>query len=98
MRAADDHRSGRAPGRSRPSDSTSRRPRRSRQRRLTVAPTRSIEPRLGENHPARGRLQDTGDRDVEAAVDVPGATLDHDHRAVVEEADALAGLLALLDD
>ena len=31
-------------------------------------------------------------------VDVAGAALDHDHRAVVEEADALAGLLALLDD
>ena len=26
------------------------------------------------------------------------AALDHDHRAVVEEGDALAGLLALLDD
>ena len=36
--------------------------------------------------------------DVEVLVDVPRAALDDDHRAVVEEADALAGLLALLDD
>ena len=35
---------------------------------------------------------------VDLPVDEPGAALDHDHRPVVEEADALAGLLALLDD
>ena len=54
--------------------------------------------RLGEDHPPRHRLQDAGDGDVKLAVDQAGATLDHDHGAVVQEADPLAGLLALLDD
>ena len=67
-------------------------------RRPRRRPRCSIEARLGEDHPSGDRLQDPGDRDVDVPVDVSRAALDHDHRAVVEEADALAGLLALLDD
>ena len=52
--------------------------------------TRSIEPRLGEDHPPGDGLEHPGDGHVEVLVDVPGAALDDDHRAVIEEADALA--------
>src|SRR5207342_194677 len=57
----------------------------------------SVETGLGEDHPARHRLEDAGHRDVEVLVDVTNAALDHDHRAVVEEAHTLARFLALLD-
>ena len=63
-----------------------------------VRTSRSVEARLGEDHPPGDGLEDARDRDVDVAVDEPRAALDDDHRAVVEEADALAGLLALLDD
>ena len=51
-----------------------------------------------EDHPAGDGLEDARDRHVELALEVAAAALDDDHRAVVEERDALAGLLALLDD
>ena len=62
------------------------------------APLESIESRLGEDHPAGHRLEDPRDGHVDVLVDVARPALDHDHRAVIEEPDALAGLLALLDD
>ena len=55
-----------------------------------AGPVRSIEPRLGEDHPARHGLEDPRDGHVDILVDVPGAALDDDHRPVIEEADALA--------
>ena len=79
-----------------------RRRRRSRRRPGSMpaigAAAASIEPRLGEDHPAGDGLEDPRHRHVEVLVDVPDPALDDDHRPVVEEADALAGLLALLDD
>ena len=57
-----------------------------------------VHARLGEDHPPGHGLQDARHREVDILVDQPGAALDHDHRAVVQEADALSGLLALLDD
>ena len=88
--AAAGRRSPSAACRCRPSGSTGR-----RRRRSTSAPPRgralrSIEPRLGEDHPPGDRLEDAGDRHVQISVDVAGAALDDDHRPVVEEADALA--------
>ena len=50
-----------------------------------------------EDHAARGRLQHAGDRDGHFLADAP-ALLDDHHGAVVEIADALADLVALLDD
>src|SRR5687768_5457993 len=54
--------------------------------------------RLREDHATTHGLQDAHDRDGEVGADVPSAVLDHDHRAVLEIADALLRFLALLHD
>src|SRR5712691_4772226 len=54
--------------------------------------------RVAEDHPATDRLKDSHDGDRELGADVPRAVLDDDHRAVLEIADRLRGLLALLDN
>ena len=64
--------------------------RRRRARPAIGATAGSIEARLGEDHPAGDGLEDAGHRHVEVLVDVADAALDDDHRAVVEEPDALA--------
>jgi hypothetical protein len=51
-----------------------------------------------EDHTAGAGLQDAGDKGADVFADVLAAALDDDHRAVLEVADALARLLARLDD
>src|SRR3954471_21427973 len=51
----------------------------------------------GEDHLAAGRLQDARDLGLHELSDVVACALDDDHRAVVQVADALLGLLALAD-
>src|SRR5882672_5294742 len=53
--------------------------------------------RVAKDHPATDRLKDSHHRDRELRADVPGAVLDDDHRAVLEVADRLGGLLPFLD-
>ena len=53
---------------------------------------------MREDHPPGDRLEHPRHVHVDLPVEEPVATLDHDHRAVVEEGDALAGFLAFLDD
>src|SRR5207249_11704511 len=58
---------------------------------------RRVQP-AAEDHLARRRLEHAGDADLDRlAQGLLGLVHDH-HRAVVEVADSLAGLLALLDD
>src|SRR5260221_6130317 len=54
--------------------------------------------RLGEDHPPGDRLEDARDGDVDLGIDGSGPTLDDDHRAAVQVADALTGVLARLAD
>src|SRR5262245_11279315 len=53
---------------------------------------------LAEDHAAGAGLQHARDSDFHGAADLFAAGLDHDHRAVVEIADPLARLFALLDN
>ena len=94
-------RSARGACRCRPSAPRHRPPRRSRRRRTLHAGHR---PRAAQSSRGWAKIirpatvwRTRVDGDVEVLVDMPRAALDHDHRAVIEEADALPGLLALLD-
>ena len=51
-----------------------------------------------EDHPPGGRLDHVANRDLHLAPDLLGRVLDHDHRAVLEIADALPVLAALLHE
>src|SRR6266850_1441702 len=51
--------------------------------------------RLGKDHPARRGLDDRRDDGSDGLVQESPSVLDHDHRAVIEAADALAGFLPL---
>src|SRR5262249_52679922 len=53
---------------------------------------------VGEDHATRDGLEHAGDGDLNGLAYVGFATLDDDHRAVVEVADALAQFFALLHD
>src|SRR5487761_2541416 len=53
---------------------------------------------MGEDHAASHRLQDARYRDFDGGLHVCLAVLDDDHRAIIQVADALAWLLALLHD
>src|ERR1700694_5232250 len=53
--------------------------------------------RVAEDHPAADRLKDSHDGDRKLGSDVPRAVLYDDHRAILEIADCLGGLLAFLD-
>ena len=57
-----------------------------------------LRERLREDEPARRGLQGVAHQDHDRLADPCGAFLDHHHRAVGHEADALAGILAGLDD
>src|SRR2546426_9673846 len=63
-----------------------------------IGPLISTLARLGEDHAAGDRLQDPGHRDPYFLLHVAAPALDHDHRPVVEVADALARPLAHLDE
>ncbi len=52
---------------------------------------------MGEDHPPTDRLKDAHHGDGKLGTDVPRTVLDDDHRAVLEIADRLGGLLTLLD-
>src|SRR5687768_10248015 len=52
---------------------------------------------LSEDHASRRRLEHVGDGELDLFVEVRAPVLHDDHRAVVEEADALRLLLAGLD-
>ena len=64
----------------------------------TMPSTRSALSGMGEDHAAGDRLEHARHGHVDLGVDRLGAALDDDHRPVVEVADALAGVLAGLDD
>src|SRR3990172_6742712 len=76
----------------------------------TTAPTRggeasgnpSLTPSLQflvcKDHPPSHRLQYPGNNNIQMVIDVAPASFYHHHGSIVEEANTLADLLALLDD
>src|SRR5687767_10282374 len=57
-----------------------------------------IFPKPAEDHLTRGRLQNTGNRDVRGLADQPACVIDNNHRTVVEICDALVVFLSFLQN